>query len=212
MDLNTGVTDPRLFGFPRINPDENTFNYLGGNSSWPLWTTPSRTETYSDTATYSRGKHSFRFGGTFTHGDVNYYRAGNGRGQVQFDSLSDYLSGTVLSWALLYGDPARNVSLKSFGLFAQDDYRVTRRVTVNLGVRYDLTYPIKDSRNLLANFIPSQGLVQVGQGISQPYKTNHNNISPRIGVAWDVFGTGKTVSAQRLRHDLCAAVHSHFHV
>ena len=191
--LNTGVTDPRLFGFPRINPDENTFNYLGGNSSWPLWTTPSRTETYSDTATYSRGKHSFRFGGTFTHGDVNYYRAGNGRGQVQFDSLSDYLSGTVLSWALLYGDPARNVSLKSFGLFAQDDYRVTRRVTVNLGVRYDLTYPIKDSRNLLANFIPSQGLVQVGQGISQPYKTNHNNISPRIGVAWDVFGTGKTV-------------------
>ena len=56
-----------------------------------------------------------------------------------------------------------------------------------------LTYPIKDSRNLLANFIPSQGLVQVGQGISQPYKTNYNNISPRVGVAWDVFGTGKTV-------------------
>ncbi len=191
--LNTGVTDPRLFGFPSINPDLNTFNSLGGNGSWPLWTTPSRTENYSDTATWSRGKHSLRFGGVFTHGDVNYYRAGDGRGQVEFDSLSDFLSGTVDSWAFLYGNPARDVSLKSFGLFAQDDYRVTRRVTVNLGVRYDVTFPIKDSQNLLANFIPTEGLVQVGNGISQPYKTNYNNISPRLGVAWDVFGTGKTV-------------------
>jgi Carboxypeptidase regulatory-like domain/TonB dependent receptor len=191
--LNTGVTDPRLFGFPSINPDFNTFNSLGGNSSWPLWTTPSRTETYSDTATFSRGQHSFRFGGVVTHGVVDYYRAGRGRGTVDFDSLSDYLAGAVDSWSFLYGDPGRKVSLNSLGFFAQDDYRITRRVTVNLGMRYDLTYPIKDSRNLLANFIPSQGLVQVGQGINQPYKTNYNNISPRVGVAWDVFGTGKTV-------------------
>jgi hypothetical protein len=192
--LNTGITDPRLFGFPRINASSSDFNYLGGNSSWPLWTTPSHTENYSDTATYVRGKHSFRFGAIFTHGEVDYLRADEGRGRVDFHYLEDFVAGTpIRDWSLQYGDPARNVTLKSFGLFAQDDFRITRRVTLNLGARYDLTFPIEDARNLLANFTPSQGIVQVGQGISQPYQTNHNNISPRLGVAWDVFGTGKTV-------------------
>jgi hypothetical protein len=191
--LNTGITDPRIFGLPRINASPDDFNYLGGNSSWPLWTTPSHTENYSDTVSFSHGKHTIRFGGVFSNGGVNYLRATEGRGRVDFDSLTDFLTGTVLDWSLQFGEPARDVSMKSFGLFAQDDFRITRRVTLNLGLRYDVTYPIKDSHNLLANFDPSQGLVQVGQGIKEPYQTNYNNFSPRLGVAWDVFGTGKTV-------------------
>ena len=81
------------------------------------------------------------------------------------------------------------------GFFFQDDVKATRRVTLNLGLRYDITNPIKDSRNLLANYNPSSpsGLTQVGQGIGSPYPTNYNNLSPRVGLAWDVFGTGKTV-------------------
>lgn len=192
--LNTGVTDPRLFGFPRINASTSDFNYLGGNSSWPLWTTPSHTENYSDTVSYTHGKHTIRFGGIFSTGGVDYLRAGNGRGQVNFHFLEDFVAGTpVRSWSLQTGDPARDVSMKSFGLFAQDDFHVTRRVTLNLGLRYDVTSPIRDSKNLLANYDPSQGIVQVGHGISEPYQTNYNNISPRLGVAWDIFGTGKTV-------------------
>jgi hypothetical protein len=191
--INTGITDPRLFGFPRINPGTSDFNYLGGNSSWPLWTSPSRTENYSDTVSLTRAKHTLHFGGSFSDGDVNYLRATEGRGRVDFHNLSDYLAGDVRDWSLQFGDPSRDVSMKSFALFAQDDYRISRRVTLNLGLRYDVTYPIKDSRNLLANFIPSQGLVQVGNGISAPYKTNYTNFSPRLGVGWDVFGTGKTV-------------------
>ena len=193
--LNTGVTDPRLFGFPRINPGTDAFNYMGGNSSWPLETTPSKTDSFSDTATYTHGKHSIRFGGSFRYGDVNYYRAGEGRGRVDFSDLTDFIDGNVHRWELLYGNPARNVSQKSVGFFAQDDFRVRPRVTLNLGVRYDLTDPIKDSRNLLANYVPTSqsGLVQVGQGISSPYPTNYNNLSPRVGIAWDVFGKGKTV-------------------
>ena len=77
--LNTGITDPRLFGFPRINPSTSYFDYLGGNSSWPLGTTPSHTENYSDTVAYTVGKHALRFGGNFTNGGVDYYRAGYGR-------------------------------------------------------------------------------------------------------------------------------------
>ncbi len=191
--LNTGITDPRLFGFPRINPSTSYFDYLGGNSSWPLGTTPSHTENYSDTVAYTIGKHALRFGGNFTNGGVDYYRAGYGRGRIDFHYLDDFLTGNVRDWRLLYGDQQRDLSEKSFGLYLQDDFRATKRLTLNLGLRYDVTYPISDSKNQLANYVPSKGIVQVGYGISQPYKTNWNNFSPRVGFAWDVFGTSKTV-------------------
>ena len=191
--LNTGITNPKLFGFPSINIDTTDFNGLGGNSSWPLETTPSRTQNYEDTASFTSGKHTLRFGGIFTNGGVNYLRAKNGRGSIDFASLDDFLHGVVQDWSLLYGDTSRNVTQKSFGLFAQEDYRITRRVTLNLGLRWDLNKPIKDSGNLLANYVPTQGIVQVGKGIDAPYDTNYHNVSPRFGIAWDVFGTGKTV-------------------
>ena len=53
--------------------------------------------------------------------------------------------------------------------------------------------PIKDDHDLLANFIPEKGLVQVGKGIDSPYNTQWTNFSPRFGMAWDVFGKGTTV-------------------
>ncbi|HVN17765.1 MAG TPA: TonB-dependent receptor [Dongiaceae bacterium] len=192
--LNTGVTDSRLFGFPRISPG-GEFNYMGGNSSWPLNTTPIKTYSFGDTASYTRGRQTLRFGGTFRYGDVDYYRAGYGRGRVDFRHLWNFMAGDVRRWRFLYGDPHRSVSQKSMGIFLEDDFKATRRVTLNLGLRYDITGSIKDSHNLLANYVPTSttGLVQVGQGIGQPYPTNYNNLSPRIGLAWDVFGSGKTV-------------------
>ena len=191
--LNTGITDPRLFGFPAIYESTEDMDPLGGNYSWPLWTTPSHTQNISDTLTFIKGKHSLKFGGVYTWGAVDYLRATEGRGEVDFDYLEDFIAGNPASWYLQYGNPSRNVSLKTFALFAQDDYRVNRKLTLNLGLRYDVTFPIKDQNNLLANFTPTQGLVQVGQGISQPYPTNYNNVSPRLGLAWDIFGNGKTV-------------------
>jgi len=192
--LNTGVTDPRLFGFPRISPG-GEFNYMGGNSSWPLNTTPSKTFSFSDTASYTRGKQTIRFGGSFRYGDVDYYRATYGRGRIDFRHLWNFISGDIRRWRFLYGDPTREVSQKGAGFFVEDDIKATPHLTLNLGLRYDLTSPIKDAHNLLANYDPNSesGLVQVGQGINSPYPMNHNNLSPRIGMAWDMFGNGKTV-------------------
>ncbi len=191
--LDTGVTDPNLQGFPRITPG-SLFDYLGGNSSWPLWTTPSRTENFSDTVSHTIGKHSLRFGGNFSHGSVDYFRGSNARGRISFRHLEDFFTGDARSnGELLVGDLKRNVHQNAFAGFFNDDYRITRHLTLNLGLRYDVTLPVKDDRNLIANFVPNEGVVQVGKGIDSPYPTRYNNVSPRFGVAWDVFGNGKTV-------------------
>jgi hypothetical protein len=190
--LNTGISDPNLGGFPRITPG-SLFDYLGGNSSWPLWTVPSQTMQLGDTANYTLGRHTLKFGGDFVNGYVSYLRGSNARGRVRFRTLEDFFRGRVRDGELLVGDLKRHVHQNSFGLFLNDDYRITRRLTVNLGLRYDITFPVKEDQNLIANFDPNVGIVQVGQQIHQPYPTKYNNISPRVGVAWDIFGTGKTV-------------------
>ncbi len=190
--LNTGITDPNLLGFPRITPG-SIFNYLGGNASWPLWTTPSKADTFSDTASYVKGKHTLRWGGDFDHGAVDYLRGNNARGRISFRNLEDFWIGDPRNGELLVGDLKRNVHLNAFGFFLNDDYRVSRRLTLNLGLRYDITRPIEEANNLIANFVPTEGVVQVGHGIGSAYPTRYNNVSPRLGFAWDLFGTGKTV-------------------
>ncbi len=79
--------------------------------------------------------------------------------------------------------------------FIQDDYRATSRLTINIGVRYELGTVWADANNQLGNFDPNSptGFVQVGDGITAPYNPDHRDWSPRAGFAWDVFGNQKTV-------------------
>jgi len=205
--LNTGVTDPRLFGLPEI--DIGTLFSMGGNLSWPLYTAPTYTYQVVDNVSFTHGRHNIRFGGEFRHGGTDIYRARRGRGLIVFDDTTDD-NGDVVTPALvnflqgnfgdagyarvLTGNIPRNVTMSAFGAFAADDWRVAPRVTLNLGLRYDVSLPIKDANNLIANFIPDRGgLIQVGRGIDSPYATDWNNVSPRLGFVFDVFGTGKTV-------------------
>lgn len=189
--LNTGITDPRLLGFPRI--DIGGFNYMGGNYSWPLFTTPNYTYQATDNVSVTHGAHNLGFGAEFRYGGADNFRARYGRGRVVFDSLVDFLQGNIDYGQVLTGDTHRNITMKAFGAFIQDNWRIRPRVTLTLGLRYDLSLPIHDEHNQIANFLPDQGLLQVGHGIDSPYATDWNNFSPRAGIAWDVFGTGKTV-------------------
>ena len=194
--LNTGVTDPVNFGMPEIRIGGFTQHTLGGNQSWPLYTTPNSTLQFTDNATYITGRHNLRFGGEFRTGSTDNLRNTFGSGEIRFSDLADFATGDVRSSGgsfVFVGNSHRVVSQKSFGAFVQDTWRLLPRLTLNWGLRYDVTLPIKEKNDLLANFDPSVGLVQVGRGISQPYSTDKNNFSPRLSLAWDVFGTGNTV-------------------
>jgi hypothetical protein len=194
--LNTGVTDPTNFGMPEIRISGFVQHTLGGNQSWPLYTTPNQTLQFTDSATYAIGRHNLKFGGEFRTGSTDNLRNTFGSGEIRFSDLESFTTGDVRSSGgsfVFVGNSRRIVDQKSFGAFIQDSWRVTPKLTIDAGLRYDVSLPIHEQHDLLANFDPSVGLVQVGRGIHQPYNTDYNNFAPRLGVAWDPRGDGNTV-------------------
>ena len=193
--INTGVTDPRFFGFPLIQISPFGFGnfHLGGN--WPKIEGPDNSVQLTDHISYLRGKHLIKFGGEFINNQAKPFVTQNGKGRIKFSNLEGFLTGKAAGTGsrILVGDPLRHLSDKQFALFAQDDWRITPRVTINLGLRYEYTTVLKDANNQLGNFLPSQGLVQVGNQISSPFNGDKKDFSPRVGFAWDVTGSGKTV-------------------
>ena len=189
--MNTGVTNPLDFGFPEIVI--SGFNRLGPSTNWPLLTTPDLTYQITDSVTWTRGHHFLKFGGEFRTGSTDNTRDKYGKGYIRFNGLDDFMTGDWRYGYILTGNTHREVSQKSFGMYAQDDWRIVPRLTVTAGLRYDVSLPITEAHNQLANFDPAQGILQVGSQISQPYNTDWNNVAPRLGFAWDMFGKGKTV-------------------
>jgi len=208
--LNTGVTNPLNFGLPEI--DISGFNQLGSDSGWPLFTTPNRTFQVADNVSYTRGAHTFKFGGEIRRGSTDNVRNRAGKGLIKFEGnnttgfpidpvtllptstpLEDFLAGSPSTGRIFVGNSERKVHFWSFAWFVADDWRVTPRLSVNLGLRYELNKVIKEDHNLLGNFDPAVGLQQVGVNISSPYNGDHNNFAPRVGIAWDPWGKGKTV-------------------
>jgi Carboxypeptidase regulatory-like domain len=203
--INTGVTNPLYGGLPRINiapfyifPQE-----LGG-FNWPKVQGPDTRFQFVDHIAYTVGKHALKFGGEIHRDGFNGGAYGGVRGRIKFGfgvndvfpgatSLEDFFAGVPDKGSQLIGDPTRHIHNWGYAAFVQDDWRASRNLTVNLGLRYELSTVIKDDHNLLGNFDPTLGLLQVGRGLSSPYNTDHTNFAPRLGFAWDVTGRGKTV-------------------
>ena len=202
--LNTGVTNPLYGGLPRINiSDFYIFPQELGGFNWPKVQGPDTRFQFIDHISYLVGKHAFKFGGELHHDSFSGGAYGGGRGRIKFGfgndafpgatSLEDYFAGFPASASLLVGDPTRHIHNWGVAGFMQDDWRIRKDLTLNLGLRYEMNTVVKDEHNLLGNFDPQRGLVQVGQGISAPYDGDHTGIAPRLGFAWDISGNDRTV-------------------
>jgi outer membrane receptor protein involved in Fe transport len=151
---------------------------------------------FVDNLTWVRGSHAFKMGGEYRRAIVNSFNDQLARGRLNFDSLADFLAGKVSTsgTAILRGATRRDTFTNNFGLFLQDDWKITPRLTLNLGVRYEYLGIFQEEGDRLANFIPTRGLVRVGEpGLDRLYEPDHNNFAPRFGVAYDLDGRGKTV-------------------
>lgn len=204
--LNTGASGPFTGGLPRIGFGGHFFPGLGA-FKWPKFQGPDSITQFVDHISYTAGKHSVRFGGEMHYNRVTNAAYGNARGSVTFlggvaspnpgpngsTSLEDFFAGLPFKSSVEVGNPTLQLHNWAYAGFFQDDYRATRNLTVNVGVRYEYSTVPQEAHNLLGNFDPNVGLVQVGHQISSLYNPDHKNFGPRAGFAWDLWGNGRTV-------------------
>jgi hypothetical protein len=190
--INTGISNPLLSGIPNVRILD-VFSQLGSFHNFPKIVGPDKVYDVIDQVSHLRGKHAFKFGGEIRNDQVHQATFRAGRGRVKFADLEALLSGIPGDTTFLAGDPTRNITQWLYAGYAQDDWRITPRVTLNLGFRYELQGVPKEAKNLFGNFEPSVGFEQVGKNISSIYNGDHKNFSPRLGVAWDVTGKGTTI-------------------
>lgn len=189
--IDTGLSNPLLHGIPNIRIPG--FTELGAFHNFPKIVGPDKVYDFIDQVSYVRGTHAFKVGGEVRRDLVHQGTFRGGRGRISFASLEDFLAGNPGNTSFLAGDPTRNLSQWLYAGYAQDDWRITKRVTLNLGLRYEYQGVPSEANNLLGNFEPGVGLEQVGKNIGSVYNGDHRNFSPRLGVAWDVNGNGTTV-------------------
>ena len=220
--LNTGVSSCQLSPNTNLHamPDIaiSNFQTLGASAG------QRRVEGYftgDDNVSYTSGNHNMKFGFEIRRTDASLATGNNGTisfgtasinafgsGATAATPLEDFLDGYPSTGTYNPGNPIFLLTNWNYGLFVQDDWRVTHRITINLGLRWEYETPLVANNPSIpgspetqfgeAVFDPTSptGLTQVGtKGINSPYKPSFfsSNIQPRFGVAWDVFGTGKTV-------------------
>src|ERR1700722_14968194 len=205
--LNTGVSGPFTGGLPRIGFAGAFVPGLGG-FKWPKFQGPDSITQFIDHISYMAGKHAFKFGGELHRNEVMGGAFGNARGSITFlggvaiptgagsTALEDFFAGDPFKASVQVGDPTRQIHNWAYGLFAQDDWRITKNLTINYGVRYEFNSVIHEAHDLLGNFDPNSatGLIQEGKnGVGGIYNPDHKNFPPGLGFAWGVTGKGNTV-------------------
>jgi carboxypeptidase family protein len=204
--INTGAA---IGGFPTIvvaGFNSQAGQLLGSQGGRPLDSSPNPYWDVQDSVSYLLGKHALKFGGEFTHieGDAD---AHDQRGRIFFfggntpqilagsSSLEDFFAGNPTFGALLTGNPNVRLTWTSTAGFIQDDWRLTPKLTINMGLRYSYVTPMKEVNNQIGTFLPAVGLVQQGQSPvgNTLWKPEYKDFSPRLGFAWDVNGKGTTV-------------------
>jgi Carboxypeptidase regulatory-like domain len=208
VSANLGIVNANrsalLGGGALIGGSNTEIAYTGDGGAYQV---PQKSYQFTDAVTYVHGPHTFKAGANIIRREVDFFQGNDSKGDfviggVNFPGtgrFTGYETSELLSGFTDYEIGVASSFFKTFnyetGYFVQDDWKVNRRLTLNLGVRYDLyTNPYEQNNNQANYDIASGQLLFAGvNGNSRSLvNTDKNNVAPRIGFAYDVFGTGKT--------------------
>jgi hypothetical protein len=207
------------FGIPGVNTSPQTSGLANlsiaglfdvGDSLLTPLSLATTDENLTEKITWAHGRHVFRAGIDYQRGLGSTGYLVYGRGFYTFlnlttstlvgapggDAYASFLTGAPYQILRDQFSPGKAGLFSSrYGLFAQDDIRLTSRLTVNAGLRYDvMPYP-REMYNRLSNFDPASGTIQIaGQDADERLvRTDYGDVAPRIGLAWLPGSGGKTV-------------------
>jgi hypothetical protein len=195
-----GRADPTFaplydFGGPNISFRDGT-SAMGISSAFPQ-ARVQNTFQYLDTLTYARGRHQLKFGGEVYRIQANDLFDNATRGLFLFLTLDDFLQGAPFAWQQRFGKSYRGYRVWNHALFAQDDFRVTPSLTLNLGMRLEVAGGPSEVNGLLSNMNLDRqdALGAAGTGPLGAFDmggaafTRNWNWGPRFGFAWNPRGS-----------------------
>jgi hypothetical protein len=183
--FDTGVVD---MGGPGGGP----YAEFGSVNAAPQTYNRQNIYTLSDDVNWIRGKHAFKFGVLLNRFNEASQATNSFNGQIIYNTFSDFLQGNPLQveFAPTFSTENRDFIFNTYGLYGQDDWRVTQRLTLNLGLRWEfMNTPHELNGRQSRQINDFTDPFTLGPVIQN--NTLHN-FSPRIGLAYDLFGNGKT--------------------
>jgi hypothetical protein len=202
---------------PNTNPLAQGLAFMGvtgffnlGDPQQPFVKRLNQVYEVSDDFTWTKGGHQLKFGADVQHQHMIIAFINRPNGDFGFDgrftgnALADFELGLPSQFRRTTKNQAQDGTTTAYAAFAQDEFRPWTRLTLNYGVRYEVTPPFVDKNNALNAFHPGEqstifpnaptGLVYPGDpGVPRgTYATDKNNLAPRFGAVWDVRGNGRT--------------------
>ena len=205
--INVPNTNPLAQGLASI-AITGFFNL--GDAQQPFVKRVNEVFQFSDDFTWSRGSHGLKFGGDVRkeHMVIAFINRPNGdltfNGVRSGNAAADFLLGLPSQFRRTTTNQAQDGTGWLYSGYAQDEWRASPRLTMNAGVRYELSLPFVDKNDALNAFHPGvqsarfpaapAGLVYPGDpGVPRgTYATDKNNVAPRLGAVWDPQGNGRT--------------------
>jgi outer membrane receptor protein involved in Fe transport len=194
--VTLGILDGNNFsaGLPQISVGGFTLNF-GGPGGFPQGRGDT-TAVLSDTMSYLRGRHSFKFGGEFRRFYNNNFNGDTGT--LTFNNFAQFVAGTPNGFSISQGNLPSRIATGELGFFIQDSWKAMDRLTLELGLRYDWNQTPTEAFDRFATlasavFPATTGNTATMVTTSSPYQQNNTNFQPRIGFSYDVFGKGKTI-------------------
>jgi len=197
LGINNAPTDPFTYGLPFFVisnfdtvTDSPTLPQVQRDNTWSI----------ADGASITHGRHTIQAGLQWVHFQMNYLQSQFPRGQYLYDGVftanpanpnvtgdpfGDFLLGFPQTTKRFAGDAQAYLRRNTTALYLQDDYRLTSRITLNLGLRYEYFSPFTEKRGNLINLdystLPAAPALR---HVDQPYKSQWTNFAPRVGIAW----------------------------